>query len=252
MSLVKTLARAAVGIAVAKGIGTVVGGGAARGSSGGGMVGGGSAYGGPVSRGSASGGGSLADVLGKMLAGDGPRGRGSLGGVLEELSGISTDAFGSPGQSVDPSRSAQAPGRDTFGDLLNQSLDSYGEPEAAPTAAQEQLAGLLLRALIQAAKADGRVDAGEKQKLMAQLGDLDRAELDFINAELAKPVDVAALARDVPPGAAGQVYTMSAMAIDLDTNEEARYLQELAQALGMNAAMVNAIHDKLGEPRIFR
>jgi uncharacterized membrane protein YebE (DUF533 family) len=76
--------------------------------------------------------------------------------------------------------------------------------------------------------------------------------VDFVNAELAKPVDVAGLARDVPSGAAAQVYTMSVMGIDLDTNKEARYLQELSQALGMSPGAVNAIHERLGEPLLFR
>jgi hypothetical protein len=254
MSLMKALAKAAIGIALAKGVGGMMSGGTARGGTpgNGGAAGGGSPYGGPVSRGSAAGGGDLVDVLGKMLGGSGPRGRGSLGGALEELSQISTDSFSRPDGPNAMSRPFEAPKRGSFGDVLNQSLDHYGEPQTTPTAQQEEFAGVLLRALIQAAKADGRIDAGEKEQLMKHLGDLDRSEVDFVNAELAKPVDVAGLARDVPSGAAAQVYTMSVMGIDLDTNKEARYLQELSQALGMSPGAVNAIHERLGEPLLFR
>lgn len=255
MSLVKALAKAAIGIAVAKGVGSVLSGGASRGGAarGGTVAGGGSPYGGSVSRGSAPGGaGDLADVLGKMLGGGGPRGRGSLGGALEELSQISTETFSAPGSTGNKSRPFEKPGSGSFGDLLNQSLDHYGEPQTMPTAEQEEFAGVLLRALIQAAKADGRIDASEKERLMKRLGDLDRAEVDFVNAELAKPIDVSGLVRDVPNGAGTQVYMMSVMGIDLDTNKEARYLQELSQALGMSREAVNAIHDRLGEPRLFR
>ena len=254
MSLVKTLAKAAIGIAVAKGVGSMMSGGSARGSTspGGGVSGGGSPYGGPSSRGPSLEGGGLDSILGKMLAGDGPRGRGSVGAALEELSRISTTALNAPGDPGVRGRQFDSPSQDSFGDLLNQSLDRFDEPATKPTADQEQLAGILLRALIQAAKADGRIDAGEEGQLKEHLRELDRAELEFINAELAKPIDVSGLAREVPNGAEGQVYMMSVMGIDLDTNQEARYLQELAQALGMNARTVNSIHDRLGEPRIFR
>ena len=86
MSLVKALAKAAIGIAVAKGVSGMMSGGQSRGQgSGGGSYGGGSRYGGQSARGSATGAGSITDVLGKLLAGDGPRGRGSIGGALEEL-----------------------------------------------------------------------------------------------------------------------------------------------------------------------
>ena len=255
MSLVKALAKAAIGIALAKGVGGMMSGGAARGGAAGSdrVAGGGSPYGGAVSEGTAAGGiGDLADVLGKMLGGSGPRGRGSLGGALEELSQVSTDSFSSPKDAFDTSRPVEAPKRGSFGDLLNQSLDHYGEPQAKATAQQEEFAGVLLRALVQAAKADGRIDAGEKEELLKHMGELDRTELDFVNMELAKPVDVSGLVRDVPSGSEAQVYMMSVMGIDLDTNKEAQYLQELSQALGMNASSVNAIHDRLGEPRLFR
>ncbi len=293
MSMVKALAKAAIGIAVAKGVsGMMAGGGARRSGSSGGMadiltsaMGGssrsgggladllGGAMGGGASRGAPSGGladiltgamgagagasgaGGIADMLGKMMSGDGPRGRGSLGGALEELSRISTGSLGSPeGATGLRGRDARfdAPSGGSFGDMLNRSLDSFGQEPATPTAAQEALAGLLLRALIQAAKADGQIDAGEKKMLGEHLGDLDRSEIDFINAELAKPVDVVGLARETPKADAAQVYMMSVMAIDLDTKQEAQYLHDLTQALGISAATANQIHDRLGEPRIFR
>ena len=143
-----------------------------------------------------------------------------------------------------------APATGSFGDMLNHSLDSYGEPPEPPNAAQEELAGVLLRAIIQAAKADGYIDEGEKAVLNEHLGDLDESALEFVRAELAKPVDVDDLARLVPAGAEGQVYMMSVMAIELDTTEEAHYLQQLAQALGLSPEMANQIHDRMGEPRI--
>lgn len=76
-----TLAKAAIGIALAKGVGGMMSGGGAPGGgrSAGTSAGGGSSYGGPLSKGASAGGGDLTDLLGQMLGGSGPRGRGSLG-----------------------------------------------------------------------------------------------------------------------------------------------------------------------------
>jgi uncharacterized membrane protein YebE (DUF533 family) len=45
---------------------------------------------------------------------------------------------------------------------------------------------------------------------------------------------------------------LSVMAMDLDHNSEARYLHQLAGGLRLDGPTVNAIHDKLGMPRIYR
>ena len=254
MSLVKTLAKAAVGIAVAKGVGSVLAGSASAGSRSPQDIspGTGSPNDGLTSRRTQQDAGDISDVLGKILGGSGPRGRGSLGGALEELSQIRQGSFSENETSSPPGSPIPQPKEGSFGDLLNNSLDNYGEPRTAPTVEQEALAGTLLSALIQAAKSDGRIDPQEKDKLLKHLGDLGREELDFVNAELAKPMDVNALVRNVPKGSEGQVYMMSLMGIDLDSNHEARYLHELSQALGLTPQQVNAMHDRLGEPRLFR
>ena len=253
MSLVNTLAKAAIGIAIAKGLGHVVSGDTRRGRAdprrG---VGHGTPYSGSVSHGSTRGGSDeLTTALGNMLGGRGARGRGSLGAALEDLSRLSTQGHSGPSSSPRQDTSLAKPRPGSFGDLLDQSLARYGEPDTAPTRDQEEFAALLLRALIQAAKADGQIDPGERRQLTEHLGDLDRAELEFVDKELAKPIDVAGLARDVPKDAFMQVYIMSLMGIDLDTRKEAAYLHQLARAFGLDPPMVNAIHDRLGEPRIF-
>lgn len=247
MSLMKGLAKVAIGVALAKGASSMMN----RAGRGQAPTGGGTSFGRSMSQGGGSGGG-ITDMLGKMLSGDGPRGRGSMGGALEELGRFSTGRLSGQGDVQTSSQRFDTPASGSFGDMLNHSLDSYGEPPVPPDAAQEELAGVLLSALIQAAKADGQIDAGEKAVLNEHLGDLDESDLEFVKAELAKPVDVDDLVRSVPDGAEGQVYMMSLMAIELDTQEEAQYLQQLAQALGLTPEMANQIHDRMGEPRIFR
>jgi uncharacterized membrane protein YebE (DUF533 family) len=109
----------------------------------------------------------------------------------------------------------------------------------------------MLRAMIQAAKSDGRIDAAEQRKLLGNLGDVSAEERRFVEAEMQAPVDVAGLARQVPRGLEPQVYTMSVMAIDLDNRNEAQYLHQFASALGLDAARVNQIHARLGVPQLY-
>ncbi len=279
MSLVSTLAKVAVGVMVVKGVGKMMSGqsgaggggglgdllgagrgaGAGQGSPGGANPGTGSIFGDLFSpgaqRGSASGdagsGGGLGDLgsLGQILAGRlggagsaGNAAGGGLGGLLEGLSQASR-----PRGSVDVAQ----PSPGSLGDLLNQSLERFSEPETPPAPEHEEAAKLMLRAMIQAAKSDGRIDAHEKEKLLGKLGEITPQDMAFIESELARPLDPRGLARDVPPGMGEQVYAMSVLAIDLDNQQEARYLAELANALRLDPADANAIHDRMGAPRIF-
>jgi hypothetical protein len=153
-----------------------------------------------------------------LLAGSGGAAAGGLGGLLEAI-------LGGAGPTTLP------------------------EPKARQ---QELAAALALRAMIQAVKCDGALDKAEERKLMEQMGEATREEVAFINAELQRPVDVEGLARQVPNGMEEQVYLVSLMAIDLDNQREATYLAGLAKALELSPAEVNALHDRMGAPRIFR
>ena len=133
--------------------------------------------------------------------------------------------------------------------LLDRALSGKTEDEA-PTPAQELGAALMLRAMIQAIKADGQMDAAEKRRLMETLDGATRQELDFVNAELAAESDIEGLAAQVPVGMEAQVYAISLAAIDLDSRAEADYLAALARALGLTPAEVTEIHDAAGAPRL--
>lgn len=266
MSLLGTLAKVAVGVAVAKGISTMAQGAKAggvqpRGTTTGGGAGSGTVFGGDQSpSGRQTGGGSLQDILtgggqggglgqlGEILSGRGSSQSGGLGGLLEGLSQASRPDGGT-GAGLPP---VTKPASGSLGDLLNQSLENFGEPKSKPTANQEEVAKLMLRATLQAAKSDGKIDEGEKKKLFGQLGDIDRDDMAFINQELAKPVDIEGLARDVPAGMGQQVYLMSLMGIDLDNQAEAQYLHKLASALSITPDQSNAIHARVGVPPIYR
>ncbi|MBA4491937.1 DUF533 domain-containing protein [Paracoccus sp. S1E-3] len=296
MSLMKSLARVAAGVLVAKGMSTMMknarspqtstGGTPSSRRTGGGLLD--QILQGTQSRGqSGTSGGGLGDILGQVLgggtsgggAGTGRRyGRpnstgasGGLGGILDQLGGATRSksasssggglgdllggllggaAGGAAGGAL-ARRGSQESNDASFGELLNDSLVSKGEPEVAPTPEQNAVAGLMLRAMIQAAKADGKIDEAEKERLMGELGDLDDEERQFIREQMAAPVDAAALARDVPKGLEPQVYLMSVMAIDFDSQEEAQYLHKLAQALGLQPQAINQIHQEVGVQNLY-
>ena len=125
--------------------------------------------------------------------------------------------------------------------MLDQVSDTPGAPEA------EAAAGLMLRAMIQAAKSDGGIDAAEKKKILETVGeDADAESLAFVKKQLSAEVDPEALARDTPDAQKMQVYSMSLMPIRVDTEAEAQYLDTLASELGLDQQTVNMLHLQMG------
>ena len=121
----------------------------------------------------------------------------------------------------------------------------------AEAAEEERTAGLAIRAMIQAARADGGIDAEERQALMEVLDETDPSDQRFVDQAMAEDVDAAALARDVPAGAELEVYSAALMAITPDNRAEAEYLHALAEGLKLDRARVNEIHDAMGKERLY-
>lgn len=272
MSLVGTLGRMAVGVLVAKGVGKMMSGGRGGASqSGGGGLGGvlggllggggggggglGGALGGALGGGSRQGGGGSGGGLGDLGAllggksgslGGGQAGgmvgglAGGLGGLLESLGG----GAGAAGANTAP------PSNGSLGDLLNSALQGEKVPE--PSADQEALAKVMIVAMVSAAKSDGQIDQEEQQKIVSHLGDeVTEEERQFVLGEMQSPLDVDGLVKSVPRGSEAQVYMMSLMGIDLDSQEEARYLDGLRQKLGLTEQACNELHQKLGVPTLY-
>ena len=196
--------------------------------------------------------GGLGDLLGGLTKGGGGKlGGGDLGGLLGGLLGAGAGAAAAAPKVKSNNKDKSANKQSSFGDKFNQSLTHGGEPEIPPTPQQEVAAGLMLRAMIQAAKSDGKIDDAEREKLLGKLGDISPQERDFVNTELAAEIDVSGLARQVPNGMEAQVYAMSIMGIDLDNQTEAQYLHDFATELGIDKRNVNHIHEQLGVPSIY-
>src|SRR5512143_3204936 len=124
------------------------------------------------------------------------------------------------------------------------------EPHSPEEETELQSTALLaLRAMINAAKADGAIDGGEMSRIMGKLhesGTVSEAR-DFMMTELQKPLDLDALVRHVKsPEVAVQIYGASLLAIEVDTPAERDYLQRLATALGLDGETVERVHASLG------
>ncbi len=107
-----------------------------------------------------------------------------------------------------------------------------------------EFALVLVRAMIGAARADGHIDDKERAKIDERLkmSGLNSEIAEFVNDELAKPVDVDAFvkaAKSEPQKV--ELYTASRIAIDPKTRAERGYLDMLAGRLGLKDDLVDHI-----------
>ncbi|MRJ23447.1 tellurite resistance TerB family protein [Pseudomonas haemolytica] len=198
--------------------------------------------------GGASGGG-LGGLLGGLLkgtsTGNAPAG-GGLGGLLGGLGGL---LGGAPTGGTTQTRSGGGMNYAALASLGMAAFQAYQawqrQQATAPQQAiqtVDQLDGPeaeahshgVLRALIAAAKADGTIDAQEKQMISAEIGrHTDDPQLQqWLDAEVAKPLnaaDFADYAND--PALAAEIYLASVMLVNDQQDAERNYLDELAGQL---------------------
>jgi uncharacterized membrane protein YebE (DUF533 family) len=202
----------------------------------GGLLGGGGSNVGRAGGGSAGGLGGLGGLLGGLLGGGAGGGLGgalggALGGGTQSRSGGSNyAALASLGmmayqayQAWQRSQASAAPQQ------IPQTANLLAGPEV------EEHSHAVLRALIAAAKADGRIDEAEKHLISSEIGKhTDDPQLQqWLDAEVAKPLDPAEVAQSAQgdPAVAAEMYLASVMLVDDQQDAERRYLDELAAAL---------------------
>jgi uncharacterized membrane protein YebE (DUF533 family) len=108
---------------------------------------------------------------------------------------------------------------------------------------------LLIRAMIAAANADGMIDQEERNRILGKLETVDLTDQEhaFIARELLSPAGMEGIVSKVKSQEmAEQIYTVSLLAIEVDTDAERTYMNTLAQRLGLDEADVTDIHRKLG------
>lgn len=226
-----------------------------------------------------AGSGGLGSLLGSLTGGAGG-GRPGAAGMLGGLADMARQAAAQPGQELGRNNPVAVGGLGALaGTLLGGGRGAVGggllavlgslaysalqanqgggaaalPANAAPETPEEvnHAATLALRAMIQAAKADGKLDAREIERITGKLHEAgeDHAARDFVLREMSGPLDVEGLARQARnPKEAAEVYAASLMAIEVDTQEERDYLARLAGALGLSQPTVAYIHQSLGVP----
>ena len=113
-------------------------------------------------------------------------------------------------------------------------------------------ADLLLLAMVEAAKADGHLDADERARILDQLdaSGATAEERAYVERMMAAPPDPDALvARATDPGTKAEIYAASRLAIEPDTEAERTYLAWLAGRLGLPRAAIDDIERRLAEAR---
>lgn len=179
-----------------------------------------------TSTGNPSAGGGLGDLLGGL--------GGMLGGTTANRpaqgrsGGMNYAALASLGMAAFQAYQAWQRQQASAPQQAFQTVDQLDGPAA------EVHSHAVLRALIAAAKADGRIDEKEQQLISGELGrHTDDPHLQqWLDAEVAKPLDAADFAEFASdPAVAAEVYLASVMLVDDQQDAERNYLDELAAQL---------------------
>jgi uncharacterized membrane protein YebE (DUF533 family) len=118
-------------------------------------------------------------------------------------------------------------------------------PARSDTAGQNALGLTLVRAMIAAARSDGRLDAQESQTIFQRIESLGLAPDDqaLLVAEMGRPVDMDAIVNSAAsPEMAAEIYVASLLAVDVDTAAEQSYLAMLAARLNLAPDLVAELH----------
>lgn len=221
--------------------------------------------------------GSLVDIvgsLGKMIGGGQSAGGAGLGGMLNEVMGslgnnkAALGGLGALGGALLGGGRSSARGAIGGGALamlaslafsaLKQAGQQPSQPPRALLGAEtpeqeqeiEEDANTIVRAMINAAKADGAIDQVELQKIVGKLeeGGLNQEEREFFMTESTKPMDLEGVIASAAGRAdlAAQIYAASLLAIEVNTPQEIEYMQKLAAGLGLNAQTLRYIEGSLG------
>ncbi|HHJ1300392.1 tellurite resistance TerB family protein [Pseudomonas sp. P1B16] len=190
----------------------------------GGLLGGGNAT---------DGGGGLGGLLGGLLGG---RGGSSAGGNSQGRSagGVNYAALASLGMMAYQAYQSWQRSQAAAPQQAVRTVDQLSGPEA------EDHSHAILRALIAAAKADGRIDEQEQQLIYAEIKrhTSDPQLQQWLDEEVSKPLDAAEVAQSAQdPAMAAEMYLASVMLVDDQQPAERAYLDELAGALQIDPTL---------------
>ena len=207
-------------------------------------------------------------LLGGLLMG-GSRRRSGLGSLISSgaalgLAGVAmeavehfmdkskTPASGLPSSGPPPIQTSASPGPPPAPGVATPpppppSPKSIGS-ESVDTGKTGQEAVLLIRAMIAAANADGVIDEEERNRILKKFetADLSDQEHSFIVKELLSPAGLEDIVAQVKsPEMAKKVYSVSLLAIEVDTDAEHTYMNTLARQMNLNESDLNDIYRTL-------
>jgi uncharacterized membrane protein YebE (DUF533 family) len=114
----------------------------------------------------------------------------------------------------------------------------------------ENQAELIIKAMVNAAKADAQLDQGEIGRIVGKLDEtgVDQQARNFVLSEMNKPMDTEEIlaAAKGNPQLAAELYAASLLAIEVDTPAERTYMQNLASGLGLEPQAVAKLESALG------
>lgn len=226
----------------------------------------------------AGGGGSLGDIingLGEMLGGRGKSPAGGLGGMLGEVmeslgsNKAALGGLGALGGALLGGGKSSAKGAIGGGalamlaSLALSALKSGGQPAAQvpkervePESRElkqkvEEGANILVKAMINAAKADGAIDQAELQKIIGKFEEdgLTQEDKNFFMSESTRPLDIEGVIASAGgrPDIGAQIYAASLLAIEVDTLAEKQYMQQLADGLRLSPETVSYLEQSLAK-----
>ncbi len=116
--------------------------------------------------------------------------------------------------------------------------DQKGEKEDIPEKiSSRDMAVRMIQVMIAAAHADGSMDSEEEEVILERLGtaELSREERLYLIGEMKRPRSIQELGSGITDSSiAAALYTLACKTITLDTPEERKWLDELAEALGLS------------------
>jgi uncharacterized membrane protein YebE (DUF533 family) len=185
--------------------------------------------------------GGIGAILGGLLGGGGDSLKGALGGgALAMLAGLAFKAL----------QNARAPQGGTpslAGPELPVGLRLPANAQEARSL--EDRARLVLKGMINAAKADGQIDRQEVERISGKLQEsgVDPDLQKWVMEEMQGPLDMDGLVREIPDQqVAAEVYAASLFAVEVDTQGEKRYLADFAARTGLDQRVTQELHRAVG------
>ncbi len=141
-------------------------------------------------------------------------------------------------------------------EILSAPPGSAFLPEENNQKASDALGLTLVRAMIAAARADGRLDAQESQIIFQKINSLglDSESQNLLVQEMGHPVDVDAIVNSASSPEieiAAEIYIASLVAIEVDNTAEEAYLAMLAARMQLPPGLVTELEAQVAAQKSF-